>query len=129
MKRGARGPGRDVESRQRIRRYRTGLYAERVAAFALRVRGYRILDRRFRTPVGEIDLVTLRSGRIGFVEVKRRPDRAQCIAAISPKTRERVRRAAGLWQARHVRYQDLDVGFDLVFVLPGRWPEFLKDAL
>ena len=119
----------DAPSPERQRRYRSGHGAEVVAAAFLLAKGHRILTRRFKTPLGEIDLITLKAGRIGFVEVKRRATRKDCEAAITPKLRSRVRRASDLWLARNPRYQGNDVGFDLVFVMPWKVPLFLRDAL
>jgi putative endonuclease len=59
-------------SEKRIRAYRHGLFAETVAALLLRAKGNRILARRYKTPVGEIDLVALKGRRLAFVEVKQR---------------------------------------------------------
>jgi len=59
-------------SEKRVRAYRHGLLAETIAALLLRLKGHRILARRFKTPVGEIDLVALKGKRLAFVEVKRR---------------------------------------------------------
>lgn len=112
----------------RQKRYRSGHSAELIAAAYLMSRGHRILARRFATGAGEIDLITLKSGRIGFVEVKRRATLGDCEAAITPKLRQRVRAAANLWMARNARYQTHDQGFDLVFVLPWRWPVYMRDA-
>jgi putative endonuclease len=118
----------EVESERR-QRYRRGHAAERIAAAYLIASGHRILARRFKTVAGEIDLITLRGGRIGFVEVKRRATRGDCEAAITPRLRQRVRRAADLWLGRNERYQQHDVGFDLVFVVPWRLPVIYRDAL
>ena len=60
-----------------IETHRAGLFAETLAALALRLCGWRILARRFRTPVGEIDIIARRRGVIAFVEVKRRPELAE----------------------------------------------------
>jgi hypothetical protein len=57
---------------RRVRAYRHGLYAETIAALMLRLTGHRILARRYKTPVGEIDLVALKGKRLAFVEVKER---------------------------------------------------------
>lgn len=113
----------------RQKRNRSGHSAEYVAAAYLMARGHRILARRFKTSAGEIDLVTLKAGRVGFVEVKRRATRVECEASITPRLRHRVRGAANLWMAKHPRYQSQNCGFDLVFVLPWRWPVYLRDAL
>lgn len=115
-----------VERRQR---YRRGHSAEALAAAYLMACGHRILARRFKSAVGEIDLVTLKAGRIGFVEVKRRATHADCEAAITPRLRQRVHRAGELWLGRNERYQGHDVGFDLVFVMPWRLPKIYRDAL
>ena len=42
--------------------FRLGLSAESRAAFLLIAKGFRIVARRFRTPVGEIDIVARRRG-------------------------------------------------------------------
>lgn len=116
-------------SPERQKRHRSGQTAELIAATYLLARGHRILARRFTTGAGEIDLITLKSGRIGFIEVKRRATLSDCEAAITPKLRQRVRAAANLWMARNARYQNHDQGFDIVFVMPWRWPFHLRDAL
>ena len=56
------------------RRQRTGELGEEIAARHLLEAGYRILERKHRTPHGEIDLVCERDGNLVFVEVRtRRP--------------------------------------------------------
>ena len=49
-----------------------GRLAEIAAALVLTLKGYRILARRFRCPVGEVDLIARRFGTVVFVEVKAR---------------------------------------------------------
>jgi hypothetical protein len=58
-------------SEKRVRAYRHGLFAETIAALLLRLKGHRIIARRYKTPVGEIDLVALKGKRLAF-EVKQR---------------------------------------------------------
>jgi putative endonuclease len=116
-------------SPDRIARYRRGRLSEWVAAAALLARGYRILGRRVRTPYGEIDLVAVRGRRLAFVEVKRRATRAEAEAALSTRQAGRISRAAEFWVSRHARYRDYDLGFDAIFVVPGRLPAHLPDAL
>lgn len=113
----------------RQKRYKRGFTAEGQAQIMLRLTGHRILARRFKTYLGEIDLITVRRRRIGFVEVKFRKTVAACEAAITAETRRRVRRSADLWFARNPDFSGYDVGFDLVFIVPWRWPILLRDAL
>jgi putative endonuclease len=114
---------------QRRRRYRRGLNAEMFVAAVYIVLGHRILGRRFKTPVGEIDLIAVKANRVAFIEVKRRATSEDAENAITLTMRRRVRRAADLWLARNPRFQGHDVGFDLVFVVPWRFPIVMHDAL
>ena len=122
----------DDQFRQRLerrRRHHLGLNAESIVAAVYIATGHRILGRRFRTPVGEIDLIALKNNRVAFIEVKRRPTSEDAEDAITLTMRRRVRRAADLWLARNPSFQGHDVGFDLVFVLPWRFPIIMRDAL
>ncbi len=114
---------------ERRRRHRSGLTAETIVAAVYMATGHRILGRRFKTPVGEIDLIAIRKNRVAFIEVKRRQRTEDAEDAITLTMRRRVRRAADLWLARNPRYQNHDIGFDLVFVLPWRFPIIMRDAL
>lgn len=117
------------ETRERRRRYRRGQRGEWLAIAMLRSKGYRILGRRVVTAAGEIDLIARRGRRIAFVEVKRRLSREAAEASITIRQRQRIRRAANLWLSRSAAYHTFDLGFDIVFVLPWRWPEHLENAL
>jgi putative endonuclease len=116
-------------SADRLARYRRGRFSELVAAAALLAKGYRILDRRCRTPYGELDIIAVRGKRLAFVEVKRRATRAEAEAALTQYQARRIVRAAEHWTARHPRYRDHDRGMDAVLVLPRRVPVHLPDAL
>lgn len=110
-------------------RDRDGRRAEWIAAVALAVRGYRILARRAKTPLGEIDLIAVRGRRLAFVEVKRRATREAAEASVTASQRARIRNAAGLWLARNPDYQDHEQGFDILFLIGRRWPQYLPNAL
>lgn len=122
-------PATPTPSPERIARFRRGRTAEWLAAAYLISKGHRVLARRFKAPTGEIDLITLRAGRIAFIEVKRRSTLEDCQASITPRLRQRVRRAADVWLARNPRFQDYEMGFDIVFIRPRTWPAYLRDAL
>ncbi len=76
-----------------------GRWAEQLAEAVLTAAGYACLDRRFRAPGGEIDLVVRRGDVLAFVEVKaRRAGGAgppECF--VDRVKRARVRRAAATW--------------------------------
>lgn len=120
-----------MTSNERQARYRTGLRSEWKAALALRLRGYRILARRWQSTAGEIDLIAVRGKRLTFIEVKHRPDITdeEAHAAVGPTQRQRVRRAAELWVARNKAYREHLIGFDLILVAPRRWPRIIQNGL
>ena len=118
-------------SKRAARRHneRYGHRAEALAAILMRLHGYRILARRTRSPLGEIDIVAVRGRRLAFVEVKRRGTLEAAEAALSLAQRERIRRAAMLWLGRNERYRAHEIGFDLILVVPRKWPRYLRNAL
>ena len=112
----------------RRRRERRGRYAESVAALFLRLRGFRIIARRYATPVGEIDLVAQRGPLLVFVEVKHRAGRIDALAALQPMQRARIARAAAAFLQRRPDLAACAVRFDLVATAPWRWPSHVVDA-
>lgn len=112
----------------RRRAYRWGLGAETRAAVALTLKAYRILGRRVRTGAGEIDLVAKRGTTIAIVEVKARTTEAAALEAVGPRTQARLVRAAAVWLSQNPRYADHTIRFDIVAVVPGRWPIHVANA-
>lgn len=121
----------DATSNQRVRRgrNRSGWIAEWAVVVYMTLKGYRLIARRYKTHVGEVDLIMARNRRVAFIEVKYRQTLALCEAAITPNLRQRVRRSANLWLAKHTRYHGYDVGFDLVLLCPWRWPHHIENGL
>src|SRR5689334_11037827 len=68
----------------RAKAYRSGLFAETLTALLLRLKGQRIVAQRYRTPVGEIDLVALKGKRLAFIEVKRRKTKEETAWTLPP---------------------------------------------
>lgn len=97
--------------------YQRGMKAEEMAAWFLRLRGYKILERRYKTPVGEIDLIARRGGCTIFVEVKARGTMDDALYAVQPKQAGRVMRAGEYYMARH-NLNGGDVRFDVIAVRP-----------
>jgi putative endonuclease len=108
--------------------YRAGLLAETAAVWWLRLKGYRILARRYRAPVGEIDLVVARGSILAAVEVKRRGSAAAAAEAVTPAQQQRIVRALEHFLARHPAFANQALRFDAVLVVPWRRPRHLEDA-
>jgi putative endonuclease len=95
-----------------------GRAGEDVAAAFLAACGYRILDRRWRRPGGELDLVAGHRGILVFVEVKTRGPRSSAAEAawVGPRQRRILRRAARRWLAEHPEQRYRGCRFDVVAV-------------
>jgi putative endonuclease len=115
-------------SKARIRAYRSGLFAESLVALLLRLKGNRIVARRYKTPVGEIDIVALKGKRLAFIEVKRRKSFEDAAEALPTRARRRIVRAAQYWLAAHPSYNGHDMRFDVVLTAPWAWPRLIEDA-
>lgn len=94
--------------------HRAGLAAEQAACDALAAEGWRILARRLRTPVGEIDLVAERDGLLAFVEVKRRATLAGAAAALTARQQARLLAAAEIALAANPGWGAHGVRFDVI---------------
>lgn len=70
--------------------YKRGLWAEYVAALYLFIKGYKILEHRYKTPLGEIDLIVQKGKLLIAVEVKLRASTEAALGAITPKARQRI---------------------------------------
>ncbi|HER26106.1 MAG TPA: YraN family protein [Rhodospirillales bacterium] len=107
--------------------YRFGHMAETVATWLLRLKGYGILARRYKTPVGEIDIVARRGDLLVMVEVKARTGDL-ALESLGPRQRRRIERAALAYVARHPGAQNCHIRFDLIMVGPGSLPHHLAAA-
>jgi len=108
--------------------YQTGLLAESLCRFALRLKCYRIVASRYKTPRGEIDIIALRGNSVAMVEVKARGTEREAIESILPRQQERLHAAALDFLARHPHFANHDVRFDVMLVAPRRWPVHIRDA-
>jgi hypothetical protein len=70
--------------------FRTGISAESRAAAFLIAKGFRILARRWRCPLGEIDIVARRRRLLVFVEVKARESLDDAAWSVTERQRTRI---------------------------------------
>lgn len=123
-------PKRDPRFKARRAAESQGRRAERVAALWLLCKFYRLLGRRVKTPVGEIDLVAISpSGILCFIEVKARGSGEWAAAeSLGMRQRGRVARAAELYLGARPGLRHKGVRFDAILVVPGSWPRHIRDA-
>ncbi len=104
-----------------------GHWAEWATALFLRLKGYTILTRRFKCPVGEIDIIAVRGNTLAMVEVKARKN-PDTFELISPRQQQRISRAAALFIAKKPEFATFSIRFDAVIVLPWSLPRHITNA-
>lgn len=112
----------------RVGAERHGHRSEAIAAWWLRLKGYRIVASRYRTAAGEIDLIARRGRVLAFVEVKARADFRAAADAVSPRQQHRIARAASQFLAARPDLARLDQRFDALLIVRRTWPRHLPDA-
>jgi putative endonuclease len=108
--------------------FRLGISAESRAAALLIAKGFRILARRYRSPVGEIDIVARRRHLLVFVEVKARERLDDAAWSVTDRQRSRIIAAAEAWLADHPDSSIHDIRFDAMLVAPGHVPRHIPAA-
>jgi len=98
-----------------------------LAAWYLRLKGWRIVAQRVKTPRGEIDLVARRGRTVAFIEVKWRRTEAELALALD---QWRLRRVVAAAEALTPRYAGSGetVRIDAILLAPGRWPRHIANA-
>jgi|SRR5690606_6954777 putative endonuclease len=107
---------------------RRGHRGEWIACLALMLKGFRIVERRYRTKLGEIDIIARRGDLVAIVEVKVRPTLIEAMEAIGHASERRIEAAADLWLSRQPDHARLSLRFDMVAVLPWRWPVHVENV-
>jgi putative endonuclease len=113
---------------ERVAAFRTGLSAESRAAALLVAKGYRIVSRRFRSPVGEVDIIARRGRTLIFVEVKARSTLDGAAESLETRQQRRIAAAAAAWLAKCPDDIESHIRFDAILVAPGRIPRHIEAA-
>ncbi len=106
---------------------RRGRRAEALAALWLRAKGWRIVARRRRLPMIEVDIVARRGNVLAVVEVKLRPTIDAALCALRPEALHRLQRAAHQLAAEAARPgRPAPSGrVDLIALAPRSWPRHI----
>ncbi|WP_281299956.1 MULTISPECIES: YraN family protein [unclassified Iodidimonas] len=105
-----------------------GRRAEGLAALYLKLKGYRIIARRYRSPVGEIDLIARHHNSLVFIEVKARKTLTSGLEAVPPRQQQRLMRGALHFIMRHPHEAHLPLRFDVIIIRPFKLPKHLIHA-
>jgi putative endonuclease len=117
-----------LPSPQRQIAFGLGISAESRAAAWLIAHGYRILARRWKCPLGEIDIVAARRHTLIFVEVKARASLDEAAESVTERQRRRIAAAAEVWLADNPLPAIRDMRFDAILVAPGKLPRHIQAA-
>jgi putative endonuclease len=91
-------------------------------------KGFRILARRWKSPLGEIDIVARRRHLLVFVEVKARASLDEAAESVNVRQQRRIAAAAGIWLAANPDDSVRDMRFDAILVAPGKLPRHIPAA-
>jgi putative endonuclease len=113
---------------EKIAAFRVGISAESRAAAWLIAHGFRILARRWKSPLGEIDIIAARRHLLIFVEVKARASLDDAAEAVTPRQKKRIAAAAEIWLGANPQPTIRDMRFDAILVAPGKLPRHIPAA-
>ena len=101
---------------------KAGRRAEILACLYLRLKGYKILERRFKVRQGEVDIIACKGKVIAMVEVKQRASEKAAQESVSYKNQTRLMDAAEIYinQTRSMEGTDFELRYDFLYVI-GRW--------
>jgi len=108
-----------------------GRWAEQYTLFWLRAQGYRLLARRYQSPMGEIDLIMRRGTKIIFVEVKYRKSHKNLETSLPPRQQNRIALGAADWITKFTQTLKGNEIFqiDVVWITPFSKPKRLQNAI
>lgn len=105
-----------------------GLRAEFLTVIFLKLKGYRILARRYKCGLGEIDIVAKHKNALVFVEVKARQDLSTALQSLTQNAKQRIEQAALHYISRHPQYSDDQMRFDFIAFKPPFSFEHIDNA-
>ena len=117
-----------LPSPQRQIAFGLGISAESRAAAWLIAHGYRILARRWKCRLGEIDIIAARRHTLIFVEVKARATLDEAAESVTARQQRRIAAAAEVWLADNPLPAIRDIRFDAILVAPGKLPRHIQAA-
>jgi putative endonuclease len=96
--------------------YARGFLSEYLSAVMLTVKGYQVLNMRYRNRMGEVDIIARKGRTIVFVEVKSIKRPGIGFPVVGPTQIARIQRAASLYLAQREALGCYEPRFDLITV-------------
>lgn len=107
-----------------------GNKGEEMAVRFLRLRFYKIIERNFCAPTGEIDIIAKKGKALVFVEVKYRRNLEKGLPreAVNAPKQQKIRRTAQYYMVKNnINIEKTDIRFDVIEII-GKEIEHLKAA-
>lgn len=117
----------NAETTARRQAEKRGLRSETWAVWWLRLHGWRILARRVKLPIGEVDVIARRGGVLAFVEVKWRGTIFERDYASDTRRLRRVARTAEVLAQRYARTGEA-IRIDVLLFAPRAWPRHVTNV-
>ncbi|MFD0916939.1 YraN family protein [Pseudahrensia aquimaris] len=108
--------------------YKRGVVAEDQAARFLSSHGWEILETRYKTKAGEVDLIALKDSLVIFVEVKARANTVSALESVSAKSKARIKAAGQGWLLQQEDHARLSWRCDLIAIVPNEPPVHIEGA-
>jgi putative endonuclease len=95
--------------------YKFGLFGEYFLIFLLTIRCYKIVARRYKTPLGEIDVIAKRGNNLVVFEVKSSRSKTPTSELVSFRQENRIRRALEIFLSNNNKYIDYNISYCIFF--------------
>jgi putative endonuclease len=105
-----------------------GYLGEFFAVCLLRIKGYKILARRFKTVCGEIDIVAQKNDVVAFVEVKSRKSTDKCYNAVTDKQLKRIQRTSEIFMRKNKKFSNYFSSYDIILIADWKLPIHIKNV-
>ena len=99
-----------------MKSYKKGLFAEYFLIFLLMLKGYKIVARRFKTPVGEIDIIAVKNKQMKVFEVKYRSNKEEFNVGslnVGNKQNRRIVNALNMFLSGNKKYIDYNISYNI----------------
>lgn len=119
-------PIKNARRKRGKKAWKYGVLSEMIAIWYLRLKGYKVLCHRYKTPFGEIDIIAQKKGVLCFIEVKYRDSFEAALYAVSNHQKERLIKTARIFCQKNMK--TMPCQFDVILTSPWSWPYHLKNV-
>lgn len=111
-----------------LKSYQKGKIGELCACIFLKLKGYSIIARRYKTPFGEIDIIAKKKKTLIAVEVKSRPNYEEAVFSVTKRQQMRIKRTLSCFLSRMLHNEFKEIRFDVIVIIPWQLPCHLQAA-